>query len=69
MTAFSEDFLSEDDFEAVLATFGCYDYGASASEHRLHRYRSKRSSQMLLVCYSLLHSRSISSIAIEQVGY
>ena len=26
MAAFSEDFLSEDDFEAVLATFCCYDY-------------------------------------------
>ena len=32
MGAFSEDFLSEDDFEAVLATFCCYDYGANSSE-------------------------------------
>ena len=32
MAAFREDFLSEDEFEAVLATFCCYDYGANASE-------------------------------------
>ena len=27
MAAFSEKFLSEKDFEAVLATFCCYEYG------------------------------------------
>ena len=26
------EFLSENDFEAVLATFCCHDYGANASE-------------------------------------
>ena len=30
--AFCEEFLSENDFEAVLASFCCYDYGANASE-------------------------------------
>ena len=30
--AFSGDFLSENDLEAVLAVFYCYDYGANASE-------------------------------------
>ena len=29
---FCEDLLSENDFEAVVATFCCYDYGAKASE-------------------------------------
>ena len=29
---FCERLLSENDFEAVLATFCCYDYGANASE-------------------------------------
>ena len=29
---FCEELLSENDFEAVLATFCCYDYGAKASE-------------------------------------
>ena len=30
MATFSEEFLSENDFEAVLAIFCCYDYGDSA---------------------------------------
>ena len=30
--AFGEELLSENDFEAVLANFCCYDYGANASE-------------------------------------
>ena len=29
---FCKEFLSENAFEAVLATFCCYDYGANASE-------------------------------------
>ena len=29
---FCEELLSENNFEAVLATFCCYDYGANASE-------------------------------------
>ena len=29
---FSEELLSENDFETVLATFCCYDHGAKASE-------------------------------------
>ena len=32
MAASSENFLSENDFEAVLATFCCYGYGANPSE-------------------------------------
>ena len=32
MATFSEEFLSENDFEAVLATFCCYDYGDSAAK-------------------------------------
>ena len=28
---FLEELLSENDFEVVLANFGCYDYGANAS--------------------------------------
>ena len=28
----SEEYLSENDFEAVLATFCCHDYGANAFE-------------------------------------
>ena len=29
---FCEDLLNENNFEAVLATFYCYDYGANAFE-------------------------------------
>ena len=29
---FCEEFLSKNDFEAVLATFCCYEYGVNASE-------------------------------------
>ena len=32
MSAFSEEFLCENDVVDVLATFCCYDYGANASE-------------------------------------
>ena len=32
MATVGEDSLSGDDFEAVLAIFSCYDYGANASE-------------------------------------
>ena len=32
MAASSENFLSEDDFEAALATFCRYDYGSNFSE-------------------------------------
>ena len=30
--SFCEELLNESDFEAVLANFCCYDYGANASE-------------------------------------
>ena len=30
--SFCEELFSENDFEAVLANFCCYDYGANASE-------------------------------------
>ena len=30
--SFCEEFISENDFEAVLATFCCYEYGSNASE-------------------------------------
>ena len=32
VAASSQNFLSENDFDAVLATFCCYDYGANFSE-------------------------------------
>ena len=54
---FCGELEGENDFEAVLATFCCYNYGANASGGSSEdHYRSKRLSQMLLVCYSLLNS-------------
>ena len=32
MAAFSKDFLSEDDFEAVLSTFCCYNHSENFSD-------------------------------------
>ena len=32
MATINENFLIEDDFETVLATFSCYDYGVNSSE-------------------------------------
>ena len=63
---FCEEWLSEDDSEAVSAAFCCYDYRANASEavqkkptdkKSIKTYRSKKVSQMLLVCYNLLNSQ------------
>ena len=53
--------LSENDFEAILAFFCCYYYGANASEagQKIAIYQ-KRLLQMLLVCYTLLNSQNIS---------
>ena len=49
---FCEELRSENDSQAVLATFCRYDHGV--------RYKSKRVLQMLLVCYNLLNSPNIS---------
>ena len=52
---FCEELLNENDFEAVLATFCCYDHGAKASEAvQKITTDQKKVSQMLLLCYNLL---------------
>ena len=58
MAFICEELLSENDFEAVLATFCCYDHGANASEAVQKSYRS-RVLQMLLVRYNLLNRQNI----------
>ena len=74
---FSEKFQNENDFKAVIATFCSDDYGANSSEavEEMAAGR-KKLSKMLLVCYSLLHRQSISSIllitltvTVKKVGY
>ena len=60
MATFSVDFLSEDDFEVILAIFSCYYYGANAFWGSWEdRYGWKRLSQMLLV----------QSVTVKKVGY
>ena len=54
-----EELLSENDFEAVFATFCYHNYGANASEAE-DCFWSKRLSQMLFVRYSLLDTQNTS---------
>ena len=56
---FCEELLSENKFEALLATFCCYDYSANASEDSYRSLQIKKKSQMLMRC-SLLNSQNIS---------
>ena len=35
MTSFSDEFLSENDFETVLVTFCYYDYGVKTSKEKI----------------------------------
>ena len=48
---FCEELLSENAFEAVLATFCCYDYGTNACG--AVQKIAVQIIKMLLVCYSL----------------
>ena len=58
MTVFSEEFLNENDFEAVLPTFCCYDYGVKASEGMEKIATDQtRLLQILPVFYNLLHNQ------------
>ena len=66
--SFCEDLLSENDFEAVLATFCCYDYGVNAFEVvQKIATDQKRLTQKLIVCYSSPNSQNIySSITVKK---
>ena len=57
---FFEELLSENDFQAVLATFCCHDYGTNTSEAVQKIDTDQILSQMLFVCYSTLNSQNIS---------
>ena len=62
-TTKSSNFCVENDFEAaVLVILHCYEHGAKTSEAvQKICYRSKRVSQMLLVCYNFLNSQNIAT--------
>ena len=58
---FCEEFHNENDFEAVLTTFYCYDYGVNASEAVQKMATDKKDYQKCSSCvYSLLNSQNIS---------
>ena len=63
--------LSENNFEAVLANFCCYDDGAKAFEAVQKIATDQRVSYMLLVCYNLLNSQiiTINQHQWKTVGY
>ena len=51
---FCEEFLSENDFEAVLVNFSCYGYNANASEAV-----QKISTRTLLVLFQLTKTANV----------
>ena len=53
---FCQELLSETNFEAVLATFCCYEYGANASEAVQNIARDQKE---LLVCSNFMSSWNI----------
>ena len=56
---FCEEFLNKSDFEAVLATFWCYDYGVNASEAVQKMATDQKDYQKCISCvYSLLNSQN-----------
>ena len=57
---FYEELRSENDFEAVLATFCCCDYGANASEADQKIATDQKDYDKCSSCYSLLNSQNIS---------
>ena len=58
---FCEEFLNKNDFEAVLTTFCCYDYGVNASEAVQKMAADQKDYQKCSSCvYSLLNSQNIS---------
>ena len=55
-----EEPLSENDFEAVLATFCCHDYVANAFEAVQKIATDQKDYHKCSSCYSLLNSQNIS---------
>ena len=63
IAAFSEEILSENDFEAVLPFFCCYDYGANVSE-AIEKIATDQTIITNVPC--LLHNQNI-SITVKKV--
>ena len=57
---FCEEFLNENDFEAVLTNFCCYDYGVNASEAVQKMAADQKNYLKCFSCVcSLLNSQNI----------
>ena len=52
MTSFSDEILSKNDFETVLVTFCCYDYGVKTSKGKITKDQkdSQKCSLCVIVC-------------------
>ena len=55
---FCEGLLSENDFDVVLVTFCCYDYGANNSVAIQKKAADQKDYLILRLCCSLLNSQS-----------
>ena len=53
---FCNELLSQNDFEAILAAFSCYEYGTNTSEADQKITADQK--QYFLVCYNLLNLNS-----------
>ena len=56
---FSQELLSKNDFEAVLATFRCYDHGAKVSKEVQKIDTDQKEYCKCSLCYNLLNSQNI----------
>ena len=66
--------LSENEFEAVLASFYCYDYGANASEVvpkiDTNQEDYHKCSSCVIVCWiAKIYQPTTMSITVKKVGY
>ena len=66
---FCKELISENDFEIVLATFCCYDYGANASKIVQKIATDQKDYRKCSSCVSFLNSQNISINNSEEVGY
>ena len=69
MAVFSERVFSENDFEAVLATDCCYDYGINTSEAVEKIATDQKYYHKCSLCLYFATQTKISSTTVKEVGY
>ena len=67
MTSFSDEILSKNDFETVLVTFCCYDYGVKTSKGKITT--DQKDSQKCSLCVIVCCIPKISSVTVKKIGY